>query len=565
MSKNNSEKQIRDNSRIILGLTGLTGSGCTMIANTLAFNFVDRLKHFIDSFDENVIVKQFESMNNLKDLQNMDMVSCDEVLENSNKKLKRCLEEREIVSVLKRNKDKLMKNNFLFISFSSMVIFFVIKYLENSDESIRMLVGEKLKQLGFSVEEAKSLVADFTRKFHSLKINKERSKRLLDLFSIFHSVRDEIIVKKGYVMLQDFGDCIRKYGTPFPNNGTKQIQSMVGRWLAAIVNKYIKFCQNYRYFVIECFRNPQELYYFREKYSYFYLIAINSKKEVRLKRMEKLGVTPVEFNEIEKREINNKNNDICKLDVIRCIDTADIVMQNNDNDGPDALFKKMLRYTALILEPGSIKPSDDETLMHIAYTLSVKSNCLSRQVGAVIVNSNGYIIGAGWNDVGEGQLSCGIKMGKDYGNVYLKNDNIKIRLGEEDHYICVKNKIKDSLCVEDDSVEKKNASDEVFCPVLHAEENAILQLAKYSSGIIKDGKIYSTTFPCSSCFRKISQVGITKVIYSESYVNPLLELYIRQSIKKIDPIPFEGVKSFSYYKLFKPYYDKKEQQLLLEN
>jgi dCMP deaminase len=280
--------------------------------------------------------------------------------------------------------------------------------------------------------------------------------------------------------------------------------------------------------------------------------------------MEKLGLTSEEFDEIEKREITKKDSDICKLDVIRCIDTADIVIQNNNNNGPDALFWKLLRYTALILEPGSIKPSDDETLMHIAYTLSVKSNCLSRQVGAVIVNSSGYIIGAGWNDVGEGQLSCGIKMGKDYGNTYLKNDNIKIKSEEGNRYICVKNKIRESISVKNKlNEDKQKEPDEVFCPVLHAEENAILQLAQYSSGVIKDGTIYSTTFPCSSCFRKISQVGIVKVIYSESYVNPLLELYIRQSIKRIDPVPFEGVKSFSYYKLFKPYYDKKEQQLLL--
>jgi len=552
MNKNSSEAQIRDNSRIILGLTGLTGSGCTMLANTLAFDFVSRLKFFIDSFDESVIVRQFEGMNNLKDIQNS--VPCDELLKKTNTELKQGLENREIVNVLKRNKNILTKNNFLYISFSSMVMFFVIKHLKDSDEEMRILVENKISQLGFTIEEAKNLVDGFTKKFHYMKVNKDKRERLIDLFSKFHLIKDEIIKIKGHSKLQDFGDNIRNYGTPFPNNETKQIQALVGRWLAAVVNKYIKLCQNYRYFVIECFRNPQELYYFRERYSYFYLIAINSKKEVRLKRMEKLGLSNDKFDEIEKREILEDDTNICKLDVTRCIDIADIVIQNNDNNGPDVLFRKLLRYTALILEPGSIKPSEDETLMHIAYTLSVKSNCLSRQVGAVIVNSDGYIIGAGWNDVGEGQLSCGLKMGKDYKNSYLRNDSLKFNLEEENSYICIKKKLKES----------QQEPDEVFCPVLHAEENAILQLARYYGGTIKDARIYSTTFPCSACFRKISQVGIVKVIYSESYVNPLLELYIRQSIKRIDPIPFEGVKSFSYYKLFKPYYDKKEQQLLLK-
>jgi hypothetical protein len=239
MDKNKPNEQIRDNSRIILGLTGLTGSGCTMLANTLAFNFVDRLERFIDSFDENVIAKKFESMNNLKDLQNKDIVYCDELLANRNKELKQELENREIVNVLKRNRDKLTKNNFLFISFSSMVIFFVIKYLKDSDESVKILVGDKLNQLGFTVDEAKNLVDNFTRKFHSLKVNKEKGKRLIDLFSKFHLIRDEIIKKEGYVRLQDYGDSIRKYGTPFPNSETKQIQSLIGRWLAAVVNKIL--------------------------------------------------------------------------------------------------------------------------------------------------------------------------------------------------------------------------------------------------------------------------------------------------------------------------------------
>jgi tRNA(Arg) A34 adenosine deaminase TadA len=47
--------------------------------------------------------------------------------------------------------------------------------------------------------------------------------------------------------------------------------------------------------------------------------------------------------------------------------------------------------------------------MNLAYTMAVKSNCISRQVGAVIVSPEGHVVGAGWNDVGKGQISCGLR------------------------------------------------------------------------------------------------------------------------------------------------------------
>ncbi|MDP7612237.1 MAG: hypothetical protein QGH62_07355, partial [Nitrospinaceae bacterium] len=44
---------------------------------------------------------------------------------------------------------------------------------------------------------------------------------------------------------------------------------------------------------------------------------------------------------------------------------------------------------------------------------AVKSNCISRQVGAVIVGRDGYVVGAGWNDKGAGKISCGLRAIRD--------------------------------------------------------------------------------------------------------------------------------------------------------
>lgn len=544
--------QIRDNSRIILGLTGLIGSGCSALANALAFDFMPSLKRYIESYDDALIVKLFEEINSLKQVQSN--IACEDDLICKNNKLKEELEKREIVNVLKRHQSGLPSNNFLYISFSSMIMFYVIRHLNDStDTDLKSLVQNNLGKIGFTLEDAIALTNVFLKR-HSLKNDETKKARLIKLFSNFHIIRDEIVRCKGRETLQNLGDNVRKFGNPFPGNKTKPRQMFTGRWLSSIIDRYMRLRTEHKHFVIECFRNPQELYYFREKYSYFYLLAISAERELRLKRS---GLIEDEFNKVDQREADPMHsNNMCELDVGRCVDMADIVMPNNSSI--EVLFARMLRYTAMILEPGSIKPTQDETLMHTAYVLSARSNCLSRQVGAVIVNPDGYIIGAGWNDVGEGQLSCGIKLGKDYNNQYLKSD-IEINSEEKELYMCLKNKYATS-----NALKNKKLGESDFCPVLHAEENAILQLAKYHSGIIQNGTMYATTFPCTNCLKKISQVGINTIIFSELYINPLMEFYIKQSIKNIKLKQFEGVKSYSFFKLFKSYYNKKEQQLYLK-
>lgn len=552
MIESKTRLQIRNNSKVILGLTGLIGSGCTTLAKMLADDFVPRLKHYTKSYNANErsIVNIFTSMNKLKRMQ--QNISAGNKLKIKNGELKKALEKREIINIINRNETDLIKNKFLYISFSAMIIFYIVRYFNDcSDIEVADIVKRTLKKIGYTVEESIELTKTFLKPYRALKKHKFKRERLIGLFSGFNNIRDEIVKYRGKELLQDLGDKVRQYGTPFLIDKTKRRHKFTGRWLASIVDRYIHLCSEYKYFVLESFRNPQELYYFREKYSYFYLIAIGAEKKSRLKWT---GLKKDEFEKIEEREAEPiHKTDVCELDVDQCIDIADIVIRNSSNK--NELFIKLLRYTAMILEPGSIKPTEDETKMHIAYTLSVRSNCLSRQVGAVIVNPDGYIIGAGWNDVGEGQLSCGIKQGKDYNNRYLKNTNIKISPDEQNRYICIKKKYMDT---QEQNDKKSGESD--YCPVLHAEENAILQLAKYYSGGTQNGTMYSTTFPCTGCLKKISQVGINKIVFSEKYINPLVELY-KQSIKNIQLIPFEGVKSYSYSKLFKPYYNKKEQQI----
>ena len=76
---------------------------------------------------------------------------------------------------------------------------------------------------------------------------------------------------------------------------------------------------------------------------------------------------------------------------------------------------------------------------------------------------------------------------------------------------------------------------------------------------IEDGTIYTTTYPCELCAKKLYQIGIRTIYFTEPYPESISEnVFLEDGTKIIDRVPFEGVKSHSYFRLFKPVYDKKE-------
>jgi dCMP deaminase len=91
-----------------------------------------------------------------------------------------------------------------------------------------------------------------------------------------------------------------------------------------------------------------------------------------------------------------------------------------------------------------------------------------------------------------------------------------------------------------------------------------LQSAKIGGVGVADGKIFTTSFPCELCAKKIYQSGIKEIIYTEPYPESISqEVFLKDGIRKIKLVQFEGVKSHSYFKLYKASMDKKEMQELV--
>ncbi|WP_172408175.1 deaminase [Desulfosporosinus sp. FKA] len=585
---------------LILGFTGPIGAGCTTLAKIITRTNPSVLVKR-KQFYENVI----KNMENISD--QMKEATCELELENYSKQLRELYHQRAYLRVLHQVKDP----RFVYVSMSAIILKLVI---ETS-------YAQEFNKWSEAFPQLSEIIMEFRKKWieiiHIYNISDKKFEKLSDselnsideMFKDLDNIRKEITdIELGdffnnridELHLQIFGNNIRKTGSAFISDDSKgDLENLP--LIAIEVNRYIKYYRNRadskkaNCFVVDAFRNPAEVEFFR-RYDQFFLISLYASEKTR---QERLGSTILGgsfhkredfadiFKKINERDWGDDSNikDLHKQNVSRCFYLADIAI-NNDKSNEEfdmKLFDKFLRYYALIASPGCVQPTKEETFMNLAYSLSLRSSCISRKVGAVITDKAGFVLGVGWNDVAHGQIGCGLRQKEDF----LKEENelfsmelFKGLLTNEDFEqfseydsICFKDvlsekKIKEKLAKTDMSQTEKEKVLQVlkikrleYCRSLHAEENALLQVATRGGMGVHGGEIYTTTFPCELCAKKINQSGITTVYYTEPYPNSISErLFLKDGIRRIEIRQFEGVKSFSYFKLYKPLYDKKEAQ-----
>lgn len=122
--------------------------------------------------------------------------------------------------------------------------------------------------------------------------------------------------------------------------------------------------------------------------------------------------------------------------------------------------------------------SKDAYFMKIAEVVSLRSTCIKRKVGAVLVKDS-HILSTGYNGVPSGFKHCTPET-------------------------CVRKNLK--------SGEKPE-----LCRGVHAEINCIIQAAIHGTSIKGNTILYSTTFPCMNCLKLIINAGIKKLLYKEGY------------------------------------------------
>lgn len=123
-----------------------------------------------------------------------------------------------------------------------------------------------------------------------------------------------------------------------------------------------------------------------------------------------------------------------------------------------------------------IRPEFDDIYMELAVNLAKRSHCIKRHVGAVLTKDT-RIISIGYNGPPSGTHNCDVEWP-------LQG------------------------CPRDS---KGGCS-----LAIHAEQNAILYAVKNKTSV-EGATLYITLSPCLACSRIIFSMGITKVIYLNSY------------------------------------------------
>lgn len=554
-----SELFLENNQFILVGLTGRTGSGCTTTANILesksiAFPELSGLSGFYKGLDKRrySIVKKFaeEHWENFYSIKVSDLISIYLLLLPAVKLTSFIYSCGE--NIAKKSCESLVRKGVLSKSFLK----------ENYSDVIKQLLDHH-SEIDFSDPK-------ITRSF--IRILQLVRKFTRDLKAELNQLESGLYVS----VYQSAGKSIRRIGKVDAEYESKDFIPSSVFHLPETINRVIKSIRKVKneraYVVIDAIRNPYEAKFFKDRYAAFHLVSINAPDEHRTRYLQKLHkFSPEQIKKIDDEESGKGDSEYKHLtnpNVKKCIEISDIHLFNpkNEYDNNNVLKAQIAWYIALMQHPGLISPTSMERVMQVAYTVKLNSGCISRQVGAVVTDSDNSIKSVGWNDVAQGQVPCAMRsidglINDFHSETYshYERNNEKFREKARDFYDIFKPVIQQSssfkgrnisYCFKDIHNSIDNKSNQVHTRALHAEENAFLQLAKYGGIGIVGGKLYTTASPCELCAKKAYQLGISEVVFIDPYPGITQDHIINIGTMPPKLIQFRGAIGKAYHRLY---------------
>lgn len=559
---------------LLIGLTGRTGSGCTTVADILCTEDFNKLK------------------SKHKDIN-------DSVWDNDSRK------SRIVYKYMREH-----WHPFISIKASDVIYYYALKSnfdvfvkeisthgtaekLKMSDRSENDKTIEKaIKEHEAQFEDLHNLVLECENYIDNFSEKKsfDEEQKYIDLITKdipeFRRVITETLQKESRAILSDilqrWGNNIRRYDSVLENSDNIDSEKAPA-CLARKINRFIKLIrkhkQDYTHIVIDALRNPYEILYFRERYSSFYLMSINTDEQIRRQKLVERGFDIKEIEELDKEESAKRDfrDSYSKIDINKCIELSDIHITHNgvEVSRNRELVNQILTYLSLMRHPGLVPPSPIERTMQIAYTAKLNSGCLSRQVGAVVTNSDFSVRSIGWNTVPQGQTPCNLRSLTDLynqedDNAYsnYERTNKKFSVGVKKLYAAYEScqchdgviGLPLSYCFKDiHNVVEDEHKNQVHTRSLHAEENAILQLSKYGSSGIEGGRLFTTSSCCELCGKKAYQLGIKEIYYIDDYPGITRNHIIECGTNSPKMILFHGAIGRAYISLFNQFLPLKDE------
>ncbi|MBU2713962.1 anti-phage dCTP deaminase [Zooshikella harenae] len=314
-------------------------------------------------------------------------------------------------------------------------------------------------------------------------------------------------------------------------------------------------------FIINSLKNPSEVQALREIYSNgIFLIGVYSDFNRRLHYLTKnkrIGESDAE--KLMKRD--SEESEEFGQHTAKTFHLADFFVSFDGSQ--DKLQNDLWRIIDLLFGQPYITPTFDEFAMFMAFSASLRSADLSRQVGAVLTK-NKNIISTGANDVpkaggglywaeynDKGIEIIDVDNGRDYKRGYDSNAKEKENIIDE-IIQSVSNDQKEEIkaCLSNSRI--KDITE--YGRVVHAEMEAILGSSRTGVSTV-DTDLYCTTFPCHNCAKHIIASGIKRVIFVEPYPKSKAFDFHRDSIASANQEgvsfePFVGVGPRSFFNLF---------------
>ena len=302
--------------------------------------------------------------------------------------------------------------------------------------------------------------------------------------------------------------------------------------------------------IITSLKRPEEVAKLREIYgSGFFLLSLSASRQQReayfkLRRMQEIADALIEKDNAESGPHGQQTRETFHL--------ADAFVSMDD------YAVQLGRFLDLLFSCPIHTPTAGEHAMFTAYSASLRSGDLSRQVGAAIVDPHGDLLSVGYNEAP-----------RPFGGLYgpVPGSHRDIEAGHDSNERAKDEMIQkvlealgrtDLTLPEARRLLKPAGLTDIteFGRAVHAEMEALLACARTNRSP-RGATLFSTTFPCHNCCRHIIAAGIAEVVYIEPYPKSRAPHLHGDAISiddtepgKVPFKPFLGVGPRRYFDLF---------------
>lgn len=292
-----------------------------------------------------------------------------------------------------------------------------------------------------------------------------------------------------------------------------------------------------RAYIIDSIRHPAEVELLRRVYSEaFVLVGVVCEEGTRRNRIEEkyrdAGRDAAESFMHRDAKASERHGQR----VSDAFHLADFFIDNTasrfiegDNTRPNKdwdINDHLLRLSSLVTHKKIERPKIDETAMFAAAGAAMRSACLSRQVGAALLDADGNVVATGSNEVpsaGGGVYGERASNNGDDDRCFVRNKYCSNTREQNAISKKIIDDLKEYLRADVDvpsliGMLKSGRVGELleFSRAVHAEMDALLAAGRKGTSTV-GCRLYVTTFPCHYCARHIVSAGIDEVQFIEPY------------------------------------------------